>query len=487
MFTVARYTSEVDEKYILSALKHGYEGRSYTDKFSPKLIKVLLSDYKKKVHNLKWLLQDDTGRTRNYFEVTPEPKKILDDAKNGGGLTREICRALDALGATYTPETFMANRCTFKKQSQKISRVVFNTDDNVKYNHLNINKEGSSLIILIDDTKVSKARYKFLEGMVLQYREDDCKFILDMISLDRVTIQRPNELSSYNHEDIEKVINNLKSDKLVVSIDLADMITCSTGSCRSCLSVDNIHSAGAIQSFRSEFSLITFTHPLEDRFFKNGRSWLNVRATERGFVRKFPFWKIQKAYGAVNKTHQKLLHNHLEELITELTGVKKWASDDSQVNYLVSTNVTTSYIGRNQTSAPGYIDLATGDQRNWRFPEGMKEYFRYSTECLLPYKDMLSLEGEESNLTSFHQRINSNSYLGATDANNYMVFCKVLGEEVLEQDATQIGGVWYANVVLPQLITGGTYEKPKELIDGQEPADEPQIDYNDVELDEDAF
>ncbi len=99
---------------------------------------------------------------------------------------------------------------------------------------------------------------------------------------------------------------------------------------------------------------------------------------------------------------------------------------------------------------------------------------------------MISLDGEESNITSFHRERNDNKYLGASDANNYLVFCKILKIDVLEQDAIQIGDDWYSRSVLPQLITDGHYVAPIEVKHVVQDV-EPKIDYDDVDLDEDEF
>ena len=480
-FQVAEFADEVNEDYILRALKFGYQGRSYTDKFSDKLVKVLLSDYKKKVHNLAWYFKDENGRVRNYKVLGADPDKLMKDAVNNDNLISFMVEQLKYKNAEFTSEEFMDNRCTINNQRLKISKVLLERDRFVEFGYDLYSKRGGR--IHAGDAQLDRGKCDINEYTIIEYNTTQMLQVKRVLKHSDVKIEIADALSGYTQTNIENAINKVKASALTISMDLVDMITCSTGDCRSCLSVDNIHSGGAIQNFRTEFALITFTSKGSDRFSKRGRSWIFLRATERGFKRDLPFWKQQKAYGSVTHTHQKLLNSHIGDAMKELLGNPKmeFAEFDDWLTYQCSPNAYTGGTQHSHSSAPGYLDTDCSGDRAFYYPSAVpRDDFKYSRELLLPFKDMLTLDGEESNSVSFHKPKNHSGYYGASQGNTYEVICKASGTIVLDTDAVQIDGEWYRKDILGKLIAGDKTVEVKTVA-----TEVVEESYDDIDIDED--
>lgn len=484
-FKVATFADEVDEAYILKALKFAYRGRNYSDNFSPKLVKVLLSDYKKKVKNLAWFFKDKegSGRIRNYVTLSLDPATVLDNAKHNNRYIKDMCQILETMGATYTPEQFLANRCEYKKQTQRISHVMMERVNVIPFTMPNYN--GGSWSRIRYGARQVKKLHQVTEDSVIEYTDDTQTFIENIIPFSELKLEINDAFSGYDKENFAKVIGDLSASDLTASMDLVDIITCSTGNCSSCLSIDNIHAAGPIQYFRTEFSIITFTASANDRFKKMGRSWLFLRVTERGHMRDLPFWKQQKAYGSVTSNHQEMIREFTRQQAKTITS-KQFSSDSFWNGYVASPNVTTSVSGAGQTSAPGYIDSKHEGNFTFMIAKGSRE-LRNCREQLLPFADMVDLQGEISNITSFHKSYNEHSYYGAGTGNIFLVTCEVTKEQILDTDAVEIDGKWYKKDILGQLIAGKPTDIIKETAAVSNDVIEDTNDYGDIDLDEDEF
>ena len=331
-------------------------------------------------------------------------------------------------------------------------------------------------VVRLDQDKVVP-----LESHVILFKDSSLTTLSKLIPKESLKIKVIDEVGQYSKDDIERTIKDGNAAPLTVSMDLADMITCSTGEARSCLSVDNIHAAGAIQNFRTEFAAISFTARARDRFYKKGRSWLFLRVTERGHIREYPFWKQQKSYGTVTETHQQVLNGIITERAKKITSTK-FTKKPSFHNYITSPNVSTRMIDVGHTAAPGYIDTISRDYTSFYVPgDQTGERFSDSREVLLPFEDMLDLNGEVSNITSFHHGTNNSNYFGALTPNIYEVTCNKTNTIVLDTDAVEIDGKWIRKDILGQLLNGDvevTLDKPKAV----ETQDEG---YEDVDLDDD--
>lgn len=482
-FKVAEYADEVDEEYIRKALRTVYDGRTYTEDFSDKLIKVLLSDYKKKIKNLGWFFKDADGRVRNYISMQPNPAEVLSRTASSSAMINKMIIELERRGATYTPEEFMKNRCTINNQVQKISKVLMEDLGKVPYSYDAYTADNSP-DLFYKGSKITIARATPIESGIVQYKDGAKHFLKHVYAKEDLEIEMRSKFSGYSQSHLEEHISAINSEELIISMDLADIISCSTGSCRSCLSVDNIHSAGALQNFRTEFSVITFTSKGNNRLEKRGRSWLFLRLTEKGFIRDNPFWKQQKSYGSVSRAHQNLLTSTIEGKVKNELNLEGFRTKSGFSSFIVSPNVHSGATNQSHTSAPGYIDTASdGASSFYVLPHKSNNFFS-TREVLLPFKDMLDLEGNVSNITSFHRREGGASYFGAMEPNHYMVICSITGEEVLDCDAVEINDKWYAKDAIGSIIDP---TKKVEVNKHEVVQEEPEEDYDDIDFDEDEF
>ena len=486
-FIVAQYADEVNESYIRAALIEAYGGTDYRDKFSDKLVRVLLSDYKLKAKNLAWYFADKDGRVRNYKQVTADPEKLLANAIKDISKVEQIVKVLKGLGASYSAEQFLNNRCNYKGQEQKISKVITNRDLKTPYDStIARNTSKSNLIVRRGDKKLLNSALKYFDNHVLNYSDSELMFITSVIPAGDLTLEVKDPLTTLSKDEIEAYISSCRAENLTISMDLMDMITCSTGSASSCLSVGNIHAAGSIQNFRTDFAVIAFTSKPADRFIKSGRAWVFMRALERGHIREFPFWKQQRSYGNVKKAHQKLLNEEIKEKLAILIPGQKWEEYGHWPSLCTSLNVLTDGTGKGHTRAAGHLDISNGDEINFFIPKGKSGYLNHTRELLLPFADMLNLQGEISNIVSFHRDVNDSDYWGAMEPNNYEVTCSVTNTIVLDRDAVEVDGKWIRKDVLPQLIAGEKKESVVLKDDGKEFKASAE-NLEDIEVDEDDF
>ena len=468
-FTVAKFADEVDAGYIKRALEHCYYGTGYEDKFSDKLIRVLLSDYKKKAKNLAWYLKDENGRVRNYISLQPSAEKVLEDASSNSQKIRDILNWLKSVGAEFTAEEFISNKCVINKQTIKITKAIANRDLSIPYTSsvfsasTGLANKGISIAIdferylknnsdELDLKTLTKSIVRFTKFGVLCSSDDDLIIALIPPTYIKVTVK--DTLAGLSPDDLSKVFGNIGAEQMKVSIDLADMITSSTGNCNSCLSVDNIHHAGTIMYFRSDFSLIAFTHDANDRLKKHGRSWLFLRLTEDGFPRRIPFWKQQKAYGSVSNSHSLLLRDDIKKKTHEVLGFSNshfTARSFSIEKRHASPNVNA--IMGSHTEAAGYIDTAGSDTYAWYMPKNQTNDFDKNSETPLVFPDFINVQGELTNAVNFRNNHGSSRYYGSLNPNIYEITCSVTGNIVLASDAMEIEGIWFSKEALEVLLT----------------------------------
>ena len=477
MFKVAKYADEVNETYILAALKAGYSGYSYTDRFSPKLVKQLLHDYRATVKNLAWFFDDAEGRTCNYLTMDVDPTSALENLNDSSFFIR-ASRKLETLGIMYTPEEFIAQRVLYKGQIRKLHDILSEPIGVVPLGTQNIGDIEDGSIKYSGKTAVRPHLLTNAGDVVI--RVNSAGFVKEITDSSLYTVELEDDVRrNYSSSNIQRELDKINAEPVTISMDLYDMITCSMGDCRSCLSQDNIHAAGAIQNFRTDFATISFIAKKDDRSYKTGRSWLFLRATERGFKRDYPFFKSQKRYGKLSPTHLNLIKVFTKEKLATLFPDISFESRNIWSSIACSTNVHTGVTGHSHTSAPGYIDTPSNNEYGF-FVDMDKDYSVIGT-MLLPFKDMLDLDGNPSNITSFHKKENRNNYLGATDDTSYIVTCKATNTEALDCDCVEVDGEWYRKDVLSQLLQGSTTITLEEDADNQ-PEEE---NYDDIEIDED--
>ena len=473
-FTVVKYADQVNEKYIRDALEHCYKGRSYEKKFSDKLVRVLLSDYKKKMLNLAWYFKDEDGRIQNYKILQPTPEKVLDDAKKNSNIIRDILNWLGSVGAEYSAQDFINNKCIIKKQQIKITKAVHQRDTSIHYLDSCFAKgqPNEGIIASVNFTKyfkdgnitsgdlihqITHAKL-YYSGVGCLATTEDGSLNYALIPDKYVTLTVKDSLSGLSTDKLSQVFGNIGAEQMKVSMDLADMITSSTGNASSCLSVDNCHHSNTIINFRSDFAVIAFTNDPNDRLKKRGRAWLFLRLTEKGFKREIPFWKQQQSYGTVTSAHTALILEDIRSNVKVSFGYSKndFTKEDRGVKWFqASPNVLTNEnIGH--TAAPGHLDSSGSGDKGWFILKTKLDKFFTNAETPLTFPDTLGLDGNINNSFNFTKDYGSSNYYGSLSANNYEVTCSATGKTVLDSDAVCIEDKWYSKDILGTLITGKT-------------------------------
>jgi len=486
-FTVAQYADEVTAEYIRNALEHCYYGTSYVNTFSDKLVRVLLSDYKKKIRNLGWFFKDEAGRVRNYVILQPSPERVFKDAVGNSQHLKDIVAWLKSVGATYSASDFIANKCLLNKQSIKITTAIrqrtlqipysseaFNSEGNIKVNI----KQKIDLVAFVNDfgSELSEVVKDFLLFDSLKFHfsafgalvtAPGSTAVLALVPPRYIKLEIKDSLSSVSTDKLSTIFGNIGAESMKISMDLADMITSSTGNCSSCLSVDNIHHAGTIMSFRSDFSVIAFTNDANDRLKKHGRLWVYLRLTEDGFIRQLPFWKQQKSYGSVSTAHRTLLHDTIVEKVkTNLGLLEKDFKTNSNSIKKNQTSPNVSTMIDSHSAAPGYIDTGSEGQANWFIHHSGVERFERNMESPLTFPEMLTVDGETTNAVRFRDKFGSSSYYGALSSNIFEVTCSVTGKIVLASDAVEVDGQWISKDILGVLISSRTLPEKLEVSSG---------------------
>lgn len=483
---VVKYADEVDEAYIRKVLKEVYGGRDYHKQFSDKLVRVFLSDYKRKAKNLAWFMKDKDGRVRNYIEMTPSPEKSLEDAIKNNSTVAEIAKYLDNEGISYTAESFLENKCIFEKQPMKITKVIKNRKGISYEKAINFTTKKVK-----DGVKVSFKAFGIPSSGVKDYYETGViAFFSDgsiskKISSGDVVVSVKDRLSDLSENDLANVFNNINSADMKVSMDLADIATCSTGNCGSCFSVDNIHHNAALMYFRSDFALIAFTHDNKDRLLKRGRSWLFLRFTKDGAPSNLPFFKQQTAYGSVSSSHQSLLTETIKNSAKkELNITEEIQSIDQSINVVHASPNSKPTSGH--TAAPGYLDGNGGGRYSWHIPKSFVNTFHNGAIAPLVFPDPLDTDGNVTSQTSFGKSGGNSGYYRPMDDEILEVVCAGSNEPVLSLDALKIGDDWYSKAFLKSTLgTAEVSSEAKPAIKAKaETIEEEELNFDDTDIED---
>lgn len=482
-FSVVKYADEVTFDYIKAALSWCYRGYGYQDKFSDKFIRILLSDYKRKVNNLSWFLKDEeTGRILNYKTLQPSPEEVLKEAINGSDKVKTIVEWLASVDASYSADDFLNNRCVIGKQTTKITTALLKRPTDVEYTpsvfdasgslRLGISRNVSLTTYFVDYKIPTKLSYQIdsssntysTEGIVTS--DERTGLLFAVIPKEYIKLTRIDALSGLSADSLSKIWSNLGASSIKVSIDLADMITAATGNCSSCISIDNVHHNGTIMNFRSDFSALCFTSYPDDRLKKHGRFWLFLRATEDGFLRRNKFFKLQKSYGSVNAAHLALVQKSVLEHAESGLGIKKaeFIKTAKTINATYCSPNVKPTGNFSHTQGAGYLDTdgeSSSGYTNWYIHKDNLKMFDEVTDTPLIFPDAINLAGEVTSSPNFKREYGDRGYYGALTPNFYEVTCSATGRIVLSVDAINIKGKWYSKEALESVLDGK--EIPKEI------------------------
>lgn len=451
--------SQITPEYIKDSIAAHYP-KEVSSKVSDLFAKTMAYDYKKKAKNLKWLFGDSPTVT-----LDADPEKVLASLKRQGAYgIKEILSFLDSVGATYTAKQLAVKKCTYQKQEMRITRVIDlagNSSDLVKAilaeSNLNINYSRSDLRQELG-LFASDLGYSYMEGMTKSFNRDsvwtDGKLFWFKNSRGFYEALDPKDIiftikGGIRDYDIDRALNQIQAGSIVISMDLNDMITCSSGGVSSCMSFSGSYHNGWMNTFRADFGLIVYMKNPDDRFYKLGRQWLYLRFTKDGQVFPMPAMKFQRAYGSITQQHTQLAADFIFQRAKEAFG---WNEND--FDKITNGGLSKLETSLNVSDSPraGYLDTAFdfscpgyGMKENTLF-KGQRVPFPNMQAChythsgaslVFDFPDALAIDGLPSHNGGFRNnfRNRKDAQLGVIPEYK-IVTCSSSGKELLDVECT---------------------------------------------------
>jgi len=469
-FKVAEVYADITKKYIHYSLNHHYRGKNY--EFSDDLLTILESDFKQKARNLDWLFQ---GKTR--VSLKPSNNDIFMSIQ-GDSSVSDFITVAEAVGYKVDTENFVNGYVIINKQQVKLHKVrelILAGKPPI------LPKELSTRLV---NTSISDPSNKYTTKASYISVSNDFNMVGEVLVRTKdlqVFIQPQSAITStwkrgVNPFDTDYISTLLNSSEVVMSLDLNDYITCSEGSFSSCMSMNSTSSRhlGWMMHFRSDFSVITFTHRAGDSFYKTGRTWTFLKLTENGLPYARPFYKLSRVYGELNNGHVSVVDTFIQKNVTENLGLSnpKKHTDHKSVyyndfKYIVSPNMqntNSNYIGT------GYFDWPSDNTTLWErlplweykgeFPVTpfTQEVYAKGPMCLYNFPDALDINGNSTNKSLFtNEPANTyNNCFGWNEKYKQFVRCQATGSKILFRDALEISkGVYVAKEHAITLLSGG--------------------------------
>lgn len=484
-FKVAETHKEVTKGYLKASLEYQYRGKGY--KYSDDLLTILESDYKRKVRNLDWLFK---GKTRVHLQPTAD--KVFKSIKDQQP-TADLIALATGFGYEVSAEEFVAGYIIIDKQRVRLAKsleYIF-SDKNLsnigalpieigsRYTKHTI--RGLSPNKYRPETLPSTSKNGFFavgDGYV-----NNQGLIVNVHRNTEVAMDWTNTSSI----SIDKIMASMNSTEVILSIDINDYITCSEGSFSSCMSEKSGSSRhlGWMMHFRSDFSVMTFTHKKGDEFYKTGRSWTFLKLTEDGLPFARPFYKLSRVYGELNQAHVSMVDNFIQEGIESAFHLGKPTKHTSRektrygdIKYIASPNMQNTTSNAQGT---GYFDWPSDDTSSLeRLPiwEYKGEYpvvpfdsnnYKRGPVCLLNFPDALDITGEPTNEPRFNNTPEHHyqAFFGWNERVKQFVTCKASGKRMLLRDTIEIApGEYLSKDIAISIIAGKplTFEETPEEV-----------------------
>lgn len=481
-FKVAETHNEVTKPYLNASLEHQYRGKGY--KYSEDLLTILESDYKRKVRNLDWLFK---GKTR--VRLQPTADRVFKSIKDEQSASDLIALAT-SFGYEVTAENFVAGYIIIDKQKIRLAKSL---------EYIFSEKNLSNVSVL--PTEIMK-RYikqgirttppnKYKPEVVPTISKNNFFAVGDGYSNSQglvVNIHRTTDVamswSNTGAISIDKIMASMNSTEVVLSIDINDYITCSEGSFSSCMSEKSGSSRhlGWMMHFRSDFSVMTFTHKKGDEFYKTGRSWTFVKLTEDGLPFARPFYKLSRVYGELNQAHVSMVDTYIQESIESTFHLGKPTKHTSRdktrygdIRYIASPNMQNT---SGSAQGTGYFDWPSDNSSLERLPiwEYKGEYpvvpfdsnnYKRGPICLFNFPDALDINGEPTNEARFNNNPEHHyqAFFGWNERVKQFVTCKASGKRMLLRDTIEIAkGEYLSKDIAISIIAG----KPQEVVEAVE-------------------
>lgn len=470
---VVKYADQVTIPYLKECIQHVYKGQPYSKNFKEKFFKVLLEDYQRKAHNLAWFLREEsTGRILNYKDVSPTPTEVINDGRKQSKTLNLLLDFLEFKGVEFTPELILDNKCIYNKQTIKITKLV-----------PTLIKEP----IIIDDIKGDTPA--FLKTSIDSkaaisdegaFTFDENGVLLEFTPITEIIAKPCASIAALNTADqIANLLDRLSSASMKVSIDLADMLLASSGNATSCISITSGAHLGTLVNFRSDFVMLCFTHSPDDRFYKQGRTWLYNRMTEKGQLRTtIPFFKFQRLYGTVSTVHLNLVESFIYKRTEEHFNLPKSA-------FKLRPKSISSGDYNSPGSSIGYMDSKSEGPSVWHVATTDSDFRAFSETTALVFPDPINTNGDISFLRSFKELYRRQDGNKETSQQIYMVTCEITGEQEVDTACTLIDNKWYSKKGLSALLSSGKEITPiVEEVEAQSPSTEAEMPLDDYDVED---
>lgn len=467
---VATVYSGVNKAYILDSLNYQYRGKNY--KFSDDLLTILESDFKRKAKNLDWLFQ---GQTR--ISVKPSAESLFNSISDNIHVMDFVTIAR-IFGYGIDAENFVAGYVIIDKQQVRLHKA----------RELIRSKTPPILSGDIADrlvsTRIRAVKNKYRPEAHLNTNNRITPVNDLIINTDGlvVSVHNKNVVNSSWRSgvfDTDHISSLLNSSEVIMSIDINDYITCSEGGISSCMSMNSSSTRhlGWMMHYRSDFSVITFTHKKGDPFYKTGRTWTYLKLTEDGLPFARPFYKLSRVYGELNDGHVRAVDAYVQEHIREhlQLGEPKKHTDHKAVSYgsfksIVSPNMQNAGGNYNGT---GYFDWPQDSTAVWsRLPlweyEGTFPVVPFTSEnyekgpvCLYNFPDALDVDGNATTQSLFtnEPKHTTNTLIGWNERYKQFVTCSVTGAKTLLRDTIEVSkGVYMHKEQAAIILSGKTIE-----------------------------
>lgn len=510
--------SEISETYIEKVM-HQHYSHEITKDITPLFLKTLEHDYRQKVKNLDWLFKGETTIT-----IQPDAEKILADLKRDDAYGIKILlNFLKSIDATATAEQLQKGKCSWNKQEMRINRVITQANDSDIIKAV-IGKDrysgkvrragetnGISQVDTLTDTvhlhtdMTSRANDSrdATDGQHIWVRTNNKLYECIDKSQSQMGVRR-----QVDEINLEETLGQIDAGTVVMSIEINDFITASSGGVSSCFGFSGMHHLGWMNYWRADFGIMVYMQNKSDRFSKVGRQWLLMKMTEDGVDFEAPAFKFQKAYGRIKKSHTDLVTTHIMEAIEE-----KWKFKRSDFVKITNGSLNATMVsdtclssGGSHGKHSGYTDTAFSEHApGYQLKEdkaykgqylafngfgGVESRYQDGRSLIFNFPDALNPKGIVTNSGNFqgNQTNRQQSSTGYT-APAKLVTCEATGKTVLDKTCTHMpDGTWVQTDILIRSFDPAAIpvveEKPEEA--HVEIVDEVLSD-DELKFDEDDF
>lgn len=475
---VVEFTNEVTPEYIRGSLQYQYGSRSWS--YSDRLCKVLANDAKNKANNLHWLFE---GKSRIRLSLTAED--VYKDLIKENTVAQDLRDVLLAMGAQVEAKDFIKGMAVYQKNTVRVNKIL----EDAQMHITELPPEIVSRYGTRQFLGTTSSKYKEFVNLDINLANSQAFGSINIFRgavIPTADIKQTLKPSFFEYLSADNITSLTSSQDVILSLDVNDYVTCSTqsGATRSCLRIDGEYHLGWMQHFRSDFSIIMFTHSKKNEFEKTGRAFIQVRLTEDGVPYIKPYYKVGKTYGTINATHRRLV-NELIQQKAEVFGLGEpevYTTGDFNSS-MVSPNIAG---GPSNGDISGYFDRYIDKDAAFyvyksdipAFPNTSNNY-RYGPSCIMPFPDALDVNGHITDVRNFGNPARGRSSIGFNHETKF-VTCSKTGEEVPLGEAALISfGNYVSNKWL--LEQTGLIQESSNIVHNSVQVEQSNLDEIDVD------